>query len=135
MITAVDTCVLIDVFRNDPAFGGASADALRRCIHEGRLVICDVVWAELAALFPSPRHFEETLAQLPIDFSPMNAESASLAGKMWRQYHARGGTRSHIIPDFLIAAHAQVQCNRLLTRDRVFYRDYFKKLNLVIPTS
>jgi hypothetical protein len=45
VITAVDTNVLLDVFTKDAVFGGRSASALRRCIAEGSLVACDVVWA------------------------------------------------------------------------------------------
>jgi hypothetical protein len=135
MITAVDTSVLIDVFRNDPDHGRLSADALRRCIREGRLVVCDIVWAELAGLFPSRKMLEEQMGRLKIDLVPMERAAASLAGETWRQYRSRGGKRKRIIADFLIAAHAQVQCDRLLTRDRGFCRDYFKKLTVIDPSG
>jgi hypothetical protein len=135
VITAVDTSVLIDVFRNDPEFGEASAKALRRCMKEGRIVVCDVVWAELAAVFPAKRAMEEALSVLSAEFLPMEQKSASLAGEMWRQYRSRGGDLARVIPDFLIAAHAQQQCDRLLTRDRGFCRDYFKKLRVIDPSA
>lgn len=135
MITAVDTSVLIDVFRNDPKFGTASADALRRCIREGRIVVCDAVYAELAAVFPSPLAFQTAMHKLPIDFLPMERDSAALAGEMWRKYRSHGGNRRRVVTDFLIAAHAQVQCERLLTRDRGFYRTYFKKLRVLDPSD
>ena len=107
MITAVDTNVLIDVFLNDPQFGVSSAEALRRCIKDGRLVICDVVLAELAAVFPSTRAFEDAVAKLGIDFLPSERASAALADRIWREYRKRGGTRTRVIADFLVAAHAQ----------------------------
>lgn len=135
MITAVDTSVLIDVFRNDPKYGTLSANALRRCIQEGQIVACDIVWAELAAVFTSRKAFDEAMRILLIEFSPMDPEAASLAGQMWRQYRSRGGNRTRVIPDFLIAAHAQRRCDRLLTRDRGFCRRYFKNLTVIDPSA
>lgn len=46
MISAVDTSILLDVFRNDPAHCAASARILRDGLANGKLVICDIVWSE-----------------------------------------------------------------------------------------
>ena len=134
MITAVDTNVLVDVLRNDAIHGAASADTLRRCLLQGRVVICDIVWAEISAMVGSTTNLNSKLAEAGIHFDPMSAESAAAAGNAWRNYRKAGGPRSRIVSDFLIAAHALGQCDRLLTRDRGFYRKYFRKLVVVDPT-
>ncbi|MCX5768791.1 MAG: type II toxin-antitoxin system VapC family toxin [Candidatus Hydrogenedentes bacterium] len=134
MITAVDTNVLIDVFRDDPSFAEVSSNQLRRCTREGRLVACDIVWAELAALFPSRKMLEQQMERLAINFLPVQHEAACLAGEIWRRYRARGGRRTRIVPNFIIGAHAQLQCDRLLSRDRGFYRKLFKKLTVIDPS-
>jgi hypothetical protein len=135
MITAVDTSVLIDIFRGDERHGRQSAQAVRRSSQHGRLVVCDVVWAELTALFPTRQMLHDQMESLGIGFLPMDRDSASLAGELWGKYRARGGDRKRVIADFLIAAHAKVQCDRLLTRDRGFRRDYFGDLAVIDPSK
>lgn len=134
MISAVDTNVLIDIFRDDPVFCRPSIGALRSGIQEGRLVVCDIVWAELAAIFPSIEMLEQKMDFLGVEFVPMNRQASSMAGKLWKEYRARGGKRQRVVADFLIAAHASVQCDSLITRDRGFYRIYFQELRIIDPT-
>jgi hypothetical protein len=40
-----------------------------------------------------------------------------------------------VVADFLIGAHASLQGEALLTRDRGFYRDYFADLRVIDPAG
>ena len=135
MITAVDTSVLIDVFGADPRFGAASANALRLCLNEGALVACDVVWSETRAAFPGDGAFVQALSALGVGYSAPAEPAATMAGIAWRKYRAAGGKRDRVMADFLIGAHAAAQCDRLLTRDRGYYKKYFSGLNIVDPSA
>ena len=135
MITAVDTNVLLDVFGADPKFGAASAQALRRCLKEGTLVASEVVWAETATVFGDARLFQNAMDTLQAAFSPMTEGAAIKAADAWRRYRAGGGPRDRIAADFLIAGHSLVAADRLLTRDRGFYRRYFAALRILDPAA
>ncbi len=134
MTTAVDSNVLLDFMNHDPEFGLQARDALRACAAEGRLVACDAVCAEIAGTFLSHAVLRQALDEMHIEFSPLTLEASLEAGIAWRTYRAQGGSRSRVIVDFLIGAHALRQADRLLTRDRGFYRTYFRSLRIFDPT-
>jgi predicted nucleic acid-binding protein len=134
MRTAVDASVLLDVFGSDPTFGERSRDALREAYDKGALVACDVTWAEVRAHFPSDASFEDAMRLVGIQFDPIGEEAARQAGQLWKKRRDRGVKRDRIVPDFLIGAHAQHQADALLSRDRGFYRSYFKDLLMIDPT-
>ncbi|HJU11813.1 MAG TPA: type II toxin-antitoxin system VapC family toxin [Candidatus Binataceae bacterium] len=135
MITAVDTNVLLDIFGADPKFGELSADALRQCLSEGTLLACEAVWAETATAFQSIEKFRRAMADLTVSFEPLTEAAAVKAAEAWRRYRGRGGRRTRIASDFLIGAHAVSVADRLLTRDRGFYRRYFSGLKVLDPSA
>jgi hypothetical protein len=134
VITAVDTNILIDILEPDPVHGLRSKEALKKCLREGAVVACDVVWAEVATAYgKNQKDLVEALQIMRIGFSAMSMESALGAARSWHNYRRRGGGRDRIAADFLIGGHAAAQAERLLTRDLGFYRKHFKGFAVVSP--
>jgi len=134
VITAVDNNILIDILEPDPVYGLRSKEALKKCLREGAVVACDVVWAEVATAYGNNQSdLVEVLQVMRIGFSAMSMESALGAARSWHNYRRRGGGRDRIAADFLIGGHAAAHAERLLTRDLGFYRKYFKSVAVVSP--
>jgi hypothetical protein len=135
VITAVDTNVLIDVFQADASHGPSSREALRSCMRQGALIACDIVWSEVVAGFPTIQAAVDALERLRVGFSALDRADAGTAGDAWRRYRARGGRRTRVVSDFLVGAHASGRADRLLTRDRGFYRQYFGSVVVLDPSQ
>jgi predicted nucleic acid-binding protein len=132
MTTSVDTSVLISIAKGE-ADATAWIGVLAEALDKGDLVICDVVAAEFFAMLLNAEKFRESLSALSISFSPASLESAQLAGSIFKQYRREGGPREHLIPDFLIGAHAQTQADRIAAIDRGYLRRYFPRLPVLKP--
>ena len=133
MATAIDSSVLLDVLLADVQHAETSEAALRAAAAHGGLIISEVVVAEIAPVLAGAS-IHEFLSDWQIKFVPSSVASAALAGEMFRIYLERGGKRGRVVPDFLIAAHAQIHAEGLLARDRGYYRDYFHDLKLHDPS-
>lgn len=134
MITAIDTNILIDVLEPDPVFGLASKEALKRCLREGSVIACEVVWAEfMTAYSHKGKEAVEALRRIGVEYSAMTLDASLRAATCWSAFRRKSKVRDRIVADFLIGGHALVQGERLLTRDRGFYRTYFKPLKVESP--
>jgi predicted nucleic acid-binding protein len=134
-VIAVDTSILVDYIGDGPSADEAER-LLRSALSNGPVVACDVVVSEVVAGLGHSDIVLETLEAIGIGFSPMEVRSALRAGEMQRRYRQRlpasaGAKRT--VPDFLIGAHALLQCQGLITRDAGFFRDYFKGLRVIAP--
>jgi len=134
MTTALDSAVLIDLFQQEPQWGVRAADAIDQAIRSGRVIACDIVWAEVAGRFPADDVMTAAMGDLGVEFDAMPEAAATQAGRLWRGFRQAGGVRrDRIVPDFLVGAHALNRADALLTRDRGFYRRYFGALRIIEP--
>lgn len=131
---AIDASVLIDLLANGPQADAAEA-CLRQCLSNGPVVICDVALAEVCSALRDGSEALAVLEEMSIRFSTLESKSALRAGEMQRRHRERGTPRARAVPDFLVGAHALLQCDGLITHDDAFYRQYFKGLKLIVPTA
>jgi len=156
MITAVDTNIILDVLIPGEPFGESSKGLLDRYSSKGKLILCEVVFAELAARFPSEDELASFLADTRMNLVYSNEKSLYMAGSRWLEYarksaknrflcskcgHTLEATcpqckavltkRLHVLADFLIGAHALVNADCILSRDLGVYKTYFGDLKVI----
>ncbi|MEA3254147.1 MAG: PIN domain-containing protein, partial [Chloroflexota bacterium] len=141
--------ILLDILLPDPKFFASSRDLLEQAILRGRVIISEVVYAELCSQFNKQGDLDAFLEDADIIIQTFDQTALWKAGRAWLNYSRGRGNelecagcghrtvvkceecgetisaRQHIISDFLIGGHASSLANTLLTRDRGFYRTYF----------
>ena len=159
MITAVDTNIILDILIPGEPLAGSSKKLLDRHLSEGRLIISEVVFAELSAQFPTEKELKTFLTETGMRLVYSNDKSLYMAGARWAKYSRRSNKdgfscakcgnvfevacprcaialrkRLHVLADFLIGAHALTNADCLLSRDLGVYKAYFRDLRVVDST-
>ena len=154
MITAVDTNILLDILIGDKRRLAYSKKVIDTYLGQGQLIISEVVYAELACQFASESELTEFLSSTSIKLVHSNERTLTLAGERWKNYSKRKkkelqcsecgkfvivhcencnsiiSSRQRMVSDFMIGAHALNHAELLLSRDRGFYKTYFKDLDV-----
>jgi hypothetical protein len=154
MITAVDTSILLDILIPDITHLNRSKALLDDYVVKGRLIICEIVYAELASQFDTESGLNEFLADTGIKLVRSAETTLYRAAGLWREYlknntdfiqcphchkdttvncqlcHQQIKPRQRILSDFIVGAHALMHAELLLSRDSGFYRAYFKDLKV-----
>jgi predicted nucleic acid-binding protein len=129
----VDSNVLLDIFTEDSRWLSWSSKALERIANDSRIVINPVIYGEVSIRFEMIEELDEALPPAIFEREDIPYEAAFLAGKAYLAYRRQAGTKSSLLPDFYVGAHAAIGGYRVLTRDVARYRTYFPKLVLIAP--
>jgi len=134
-VILIDTNILIDITTRDPVWFEWSRSQLRNAaISDDEVVINDVVYAELSVRYRDLEALDTALESSGIVLVPTPRAALFLAGRSFERYRAAGGSRSGVLPDFFIGAHAVVANGQLITRDMRRFRTYFPGIELITPS-
>ena len=132
-MTFIDTNVLLDLVTDDPNWADWSIAQLEAASLNGPLLINEVIYAELAVRYDRIEDLEAFVDEAGLEMAPIPRAALFLAGKVFTRYRRSGGSRTGVLPDFFIGAHAAIAGQPLLTRDIGRYRTYFPSLMLITP--
>jgi predicted nucleic acid-binding protein len=90
---------------------------LEEAVLDGPLTINSVIYAELSMGYSTIGALNEFVAGTGLQIIEIPKEALFLAGKAFLAYRRGGGTRTGVLPDFFIGAHAAASQLPLLTRD------------------
>ena len=129
----IDSCVLLDLFTNDPDWAEWSESVLEGYSLTNTLYINSIVYTELSMGFKKIEELESAIGVLNLKVLEMPREALFLAGKVFLKYRKNMGTKISPLPDFFIGAHASVSQFQLITRDLNKYKTYFPQVKLIHP--
>ena len=129
----VDTNIILDVVQDDPVWAEWSQGQLDAWAVRDELCINAVIYAELSIAYARIEELEDTVDAAELRLLEIPREALFLAGKAFLAYRKQRGTRTGVLPDFFIGAHAAVMELPLLTRETSRYRTYFPGVALIAP--
>ncbi len=131
----VDTNVLVDVLEDDPEWADWSVGQLRAQSKIHKLAINPIIYAELSTVFSTVEMLDGTVANLGLAMIEIPRPALFLAGKAFLRYRRQGGSKTNVLGDFFIGAHAAVSGFPILTRDTRRYSAYFADVRLIAPDA
>lgn len=108
-----------------------SVEQLETASLAGPLLINDLVYAEIAVRYERIEELDAFIDEAGLVVAPIPRAALFLAGRLFTRYRRASGSRTGILPDFIVGAHAAVQQLPLLTRDVGRYRSYFPTVALI----
>ena len=132
MRTALDTNVVCALWSGKPSAREIES-ALFKARGEGGLVICAPVYCELLAYPSATRHFIQQFCRetgifldFLLDEQVWEQAANAFVAYVQRRRQSRAGSPKRLLVDFIVAAHALLRADRLMTLDASRYRRIFR---------
>lgn len=129
----IDTNILLDIVSSDVDWGERSYRALIAAGMQDRLAINEVVYAEMSVGYDTVEDLDAFLASFTVGLARIPEAGLFAAGRAYREYRRNAGTKTGVLPDFFIGAHAAVMGAPVLTRDTKRIRTYFPTVAVIEP--
>jgi len=129
----VDTSILVDILARNSQWSEWSLDQLELAAARDNIALNDIIYAELAAGPRNVADLDAALWTLGMDHVPIPRAALFLAGQAFRMYRRQNSTKSGVLPDFFIGAHAVTTDAPVLTRDPRRIRSYFPSVTVISP--
>lgn len=132
----MDTNVLSALWSGEPSTREIES-ALFEARNQGGLVICAPVYCELLAHPSATRQFiQEFLSETGIfvdfllDEQVWQQAASTFVVYAQRRRRSRGGSPKRMLVDFVVASHAMLRADRLMTLDASRYKQDFPRLRI-----
>ena len=134
-VVLVDSNVVLDIADKSSSWHEWSLETLEDLEYENNLVINSIIYSEISIGYATIEELSIFIASCGFEFTELPQEALFLAGKAFVNYRRNKGTKTNVLPDFFIGAHAAIQDLLLLTRDTRRYQTYFPTLKLITPDT
>jgi predicted nucleic acid-binding protein len=135
--TALDTNVLSALWSDEPSARGIES-VLFNARSKGGLVICAPVYCELLAYPSATQAFVKEFlretgisVEFHLDEQVWQAAADAFVAYAKRRRRSKGGSPKRMLVDFVVAAHALLRADQLMTLDATRYQPDFPKLKVI----
>ena len=131
MTAFIDACILIIAMKPNEDRYEWCLDAMANARINGPLIVSDVAYSEFSGGMESKEAADQVTLDLRLERLPFSDEVLFRAGQAYVEHVRRGGTRSTVLPDFLIGAQALIEDAPLITTNGRDFRSYFPQIAII----
>lgn len=132
MAVIVDTNIILDVITDDPKWANWSIDILEEYSSKS-LLINSAIYAELSFGYKQMNDLDNLIRDFGLLYKNIPRLGLFKAGKAFRVYKSRKGSKNFVLPDFFIGGHAESIEVSIITRDVNRYKTYFPTVQIINP--